>query len=270
MEPELRTTTEWKNFGNKQFVLKRYRAAIKAYSTGLSLCDREDLDLLVNRAAAYINLEYFGKALEDVNLVLDSKPNHQKAIFRKAKALLGLSKCEDAVKLLEKEISNCKKPSKEFQDLLERAQTMRQQQVTGEYDVTEHFYQHFSKIDNWAEYYGPVEVQTIKGKGRGLIATQNMKEGQLVFNARAFAIEFHDPNKSESDEEDLFEESIVKHPEVTCHHDAGACRLVQKVYDKIREMPQLGKDLYQLYAGIKSKKAFNSTKTIMNFLQDQN
>jgi len=244
MESELRTTTDWKNFGNKQFVLKRYSSALKCYTQALKLCNNEDVDLLTNRAAAYLNLEHFQQALNDTNLVLKSQPNHAKAIFRKAKALCGLSKPDEAITLLRSNKSATNN-SKEIKELLEKAQQMKEQQVTQEYDVTEHFYHYFLKIDNWAEYYGPVKVETIPGKGRGLVATDDIKEGQLIFCCRAFAIEFHDPDKTDEEAEDF----IGNDPDITDTHDKGGCMLVQRIYDKIKQVPQYGKEIYKLYAG---------------------
>lgn len=248
-EPHLKTLSDWKNFGNKQFVLKNYHEALKAYTIGLALCSNEDPDLLSNRAATYLNLEHYCKALEDAETVLKAHPNHAKAIYRKAKALLGLSKCEDAIIFLKSELEKYKKPNKDVQELLQKAELMRDQQITKEYDVPEHFYRYFCKIENWAEYYGPAEVRSIQGKGRGLIATSDIEEGDLIFCARAFAIEFHDPNKQVLDLYDP-QDSILNHPAVVETHDKDGCLLIQRIYERIIQDPELGKAVYQLFAGM--------------------
>jgi len=242
----LKTPAEWKNYGNKQFVLKQYTEAIRAYTKGLSMCNFQDLDMLANRAAAYINLERYTLALEDASAVLNADASHSKAVYRKAKALLGLSRCKEAVNFLRGELVKLgKKTNKELADLLLKAESMLNQQLTLDYDVSEHFGNPWVHIDNWAEYRGPVEIKEIPGKGRGLVATEDMVEGQLIMAQKSFAIVFLD----EEGRNEVFEDSVLEHKLVKPNHDFSGRLLVQKVYNKLKEAPEFGNDFYQLFAG---------------------
>jgi tetratricopeptide (TPR) repeat protein len=247
MEPNLtiKTPAEWKNYGNKQFVLKQYTEAIQAYTNGLNLCNSQDQDMLANRAAAYINLERYALALNDASAVLSSDQSHEKAIYRKVKSLLGLSRCEEAVSFLRDEIfKSNQRPNKELLDLFAKAESMLDQQMSQVYDVSEYFGETEVRIDNWAEYRGPVEIVHIPGKGRGLLATEDMVQGQLVMAQRAFNILFLDVDK-----EERFEDSILEHVEVKSNHDFSGRLLVQRVYNKLKAAPEFGDEFYQLYAG---------------------
>lgn len=248
MEGDPHTLAEWKNFGNKQFVLKRYNDAIKAYTAGLSLCNYEDPDLLANRAAAYLNLERFTLALKDVDAVLKAEPSHIKAIHRKARALSGLAKYEEAISFLKKAIHKNKKADKDLLQLLQKAESMFEQQKTGEYNTDAYLYSPFAKIEDWAEFFGPVEIKPIPGKGRGLVATDNLREGQLVMACKAYAVVFLDPDKKKED--DPVDDNVMHHEDVAYCHDFSGRWLVQKLYEKIKNAPETGSLLYQLFAGI--------------------
>lgn len=113
-------------------------------------------------------------------------------------------------------------------------------------------------------------MQVIPGKGRGLVATEDIAEGKLIFCSRAFAIEFHDPESDSETAEDFikndkgeknisnlneFKKSVRIKPcadnavEITSLHDDRTCLLIQKIYDRIQQDPELGKNIYQLFAG---------------------
>eukprot|EP01035_Chromulina_nebulosa_P034542 gene34543-46354_t len=107
---------QWKNKGNEFYHAKNYKSAIEAYSKAL-----EDLDagnsaavqavavapstyvsLLLNRAAALLMLLQYREALVDCDRAISLDGNgNSKALFRKATALKGLGRLDEAIAALD-------------------------------------------------------------------------------------------------------------------------------------------------------------------------
>ncbi|OLY78777.1 Hsp70/Hsp90 co-chaperone cns1 [Smittium mucronatum] len=80
----------FKEQGNDCFKAKRYQDAAKFYSQGLDV-ELTDMklkeSLLLNRAAANLNLSNYGKVISDCSLALKINNNSVKALYRAARAL---------------------------------------------------------------------------------------------------------------------------------------------------------------------------------------
>ncbi|CAG8802867.1 15320_t:CDS:1, partial [Racocetra fulgida] len=87
-----KSVDEFRCRGNDYFISSDFMAAIREYSGGTAL--------LANRAEAYLRLQQFKKALDDVEVVLRLEPGHLKAAFRKGKALCGLKRYQEAIIVL--------------------------------------------------------------------------------------------------------------------------------------------------------------------------
>lgn len=109
--------SNFKDQGNEYFKGRRFREAEGFYTQGIdALTTRpiegqegvrrvpvEDKDralynaLLLNRAAANLELENYGRVLKDVHIVLEHEPKSSKALFRAARALIKLRRFEEAL-----------------------------------------------------------------------------------------------------------------------------------------------------------------------------
>ncbi|KAF8679827.1 Ribosomal protein S7e [Rhizoctonia solani] len=113
-DPE-EVASNFKDQGNGYFKARRFREAMGFYTQGVEALTIQSIDgspktvevkekdrslynaLLLNRAAANLELENFGKVLKDVKLVLETDPRSSKALFRAAKALVKLRRYEEAL-----------------------------------------------------------------------------------------------------------------------------------------------------------------------------
>ncbi|CAE7130906.1 unnamed protein product [Rhizoctonia solani] len=113
-DPE-EVASNFKDQGNEYFKSRRFREAMGFYTQGVEALTIQSVDgkpkivevqekdrplynaLLLNRAAANLELENFGRVLKDVKLVLETDPQSSKALFRAAKALIKLRRYEEAL-----------------------------------------------------------------------------------------------------------------------------------------------------------------------------
>ncbi|CUA76725.1 hypothetical protein RSOLAG22IIIB_02194 [Rhizoctonia solani] len=107
--------SNFKDQGNEYFKSRRFREAMGFYTQGVEALTIQSIDgkpkivdvqekdrplynaLLLNRAAANLELENFGRVLKDAKLVLETDPRSSKALFRAAKALVKLRRYEEAL-----------------------------------------------------------------------------------------------------------------------------------------------------------------------------
>ncbi|KAJ1852802.1 HSP70/90 co-chaperone [Coemansia sp. RSA 2703] len=99
-EPPEEMAQNLKTEGNDQFKLRNYREAVKFYTRALEYDGHENralkVSLLTNRAAANLELQNYGRVLEDCAEALRREPNTPKALFRSARACLALEKFDEA------------------------------------------------------------------------------------------------------------------------------------------------------------------------------
>ncbi|KAG8695836.1 hypothetical protein FRC09_008899 [Ceratobasidium sp. 395] len=115
--PPEEIASNFKDQGNEYFKGKRFREAQGFYTQGIDALTTEQIEgqdtirripvqekdrplfnaLLLNRAAANLELENFGRVLKDAHAVLEHDPRSSKALFRAARALTKLRRFEEAV-----------------------------------------------------------------------------------------------------------------------------------------------------------------------------
>jgi len=183
-----------KDLGNIEIRKKQYADAVSHYTEGLSISPN-DIDLMSNRAVAYLHLGCYNCALSDIDTVLDLNPNHAKCLYRKVKVLWGLQKYQEAIHFMEKKIPKATLTQPDFQNLLLQCHKFLEQSK-GNYEIHDLMTLSRTKVNEIGEYTGPVEVAKIPGKGRGLQATSDINKGQLIVCSKAFFLLYDDdPNR---------------------------------------------------------------------------
>jgi tetratricopeptide (TPR) repeat protein len=97
------TVSNRKVKGNDFYKAKNYSAAIASYTKAIEL-DTTSAALLTNRAAASLMLLQYKEAIQDCDAALVIENDNSKAYFRKATALKGLGKLNEAIAALNKGI----------------------------------------------------------------------------------------------------------------------------------------------------------------------
>jgi len=182
-----RTGSEWKEFGNHHFKSKQFFAAVIAYTFGLRQSP-SFVDLRLNRALAYLRLGNFAAALGDSKDVLQysalNKNSRLKALYRAAQAAYGRGDYADAIEYYNSCLSEDTDAADAKLGIKKCGQRIKEKR-TGQYDWVAMFEQEMSskapRIDV-SEYRGPVQVVPMKnrGGGRGIIATRDIKMGEVL------------------------------------------------------------------------------------------
>ncbi|XP_059619521.1 protein unc-45 homolog B [Phlebotomus argentipes] len=121
-----------KEKGNESFKLGDWEKAISQYSQAIKIGGENHKDLSVfykNRAACFLKTSEFARAERDCLTALKLTPNDPKALFRKAQALEGLEKFEEAYKSA-RDAWNTDPNNKALQQMLERLHGIVQERVT--------------------------------------------------------------------------------------------------------------------------------------------
>ncbi|XP_035711095.1 uncharacterized protein LOC110854503 [Folsomia candida] len=201
-------------------------------------------DILSNKAAAMIKLECFNSALACTDKILVVDSSHVKAIYRHAKALLGLGRyaeCqflneklaqipslgqahEDLVRMRSSITDLGKPPGKDIIAALRRPGPSCKAQP----DLP------VGMLDRISEYRGPLRLGPSNiGKGEGLFATEDLAVGTVLIVCKPFAGLYV---QGEEKEEFSINTNCYKY-------------LVGTMANKIWLDPQLGREIYTLWAG---------------------
>jgi len=125
--PEENTSEElaknYKEDGNFQFKMKKYRLSIAAYTEGIK-CKSEDtminVQLITNRAAAQYHLGNYRSSFNDCALAIKLKEDHFKAIKRGAQCCYQLKRFSDCIKWSKKALE-LEANDNEIQTILEKS-----------------------------------------------------------------------------------------------------------------------------------------------------
>ena len=90
--------------GNKYFGNNKFHQAIRAYSKGLEI-DSESIRILSNRAQAFMNINCWHEALDDIDKVLILDFKHEKCRRRLCTVLLYLQRPQEALETIDQLIS---------------------------------------------------------------------------------------------------------------------------------------------------------------------
>jgi len=171
-----------KSLGGKYFKGGKFESAVKCYTKAIFLATdpNDKLIALSNRAQCYLNLLAFPEALVDADSALDIDKSHVKSLVRKVTAHIWLRQPSLAV-------AACagveEKDSHLFLPLIEAAKRTAFE-MKGKYDRDAML---ASKQgdgclkDIHLDYAHPsYEIVMIENKGRGVIATSDIKPGTLL------------------------------------------------------------------------------------------
>ncbi|KDQ17840.1 hypothetical protein BOTBODRAFT_29154 [Botryobasidium botryosum FD-172 SS1] len=193
------TATDWQTRGNGYFTDDHIFASAVAYSKGLE-CDPAAYILRLNRAAAYLRLEYFEAAIADTAAVLASagvaRNERLKAHYRAAQAQYRLGRYYLALD----GFKQCISIAPEFVGIkgwVSRC-AERIQESMGSYNWVRMYKEALipgSGLVDAADFVGPIKVgKSSRGGGRGIVATRDVKVGDLLLVANplvsAFTHEF--------------------------------------------------------------------------------
>lgn len=181
------TAIEWKTRGNDLFKRKQWLCAALAFSEGLKL--QPTNHLLLNRAAAYLELHWFASASRDAETVLamnvESPVHKQKAVCRASKGYY-LSGRYDEVRRL----AAAYPKDVEAKEFFLKAPIQQRSMAKGRYDIVELLKETRSpgSRPDVAPYTGPVEVKPRPSNQRrlGLFATRDVHAGDLLVSYHLF------------------------------------------------------------------------------------
>ncbi|RUS13460.1 hypothetical protein BC937DRAFT_95280 [Endogone sp. FLAS-F59071] len=236
LKPQFESVDGLKQKGNEQFARKDYASAIDSYTCALEL-DPNNAVLLSNRAQAHLNLDQFRQALEDAEGAVKIDGTNSKALFRQAKALYGLRLYEEVSSVLKKLDMASADTEKLNQHTLQRLE----EQQHGRYDLNNIFQEARSKqppILDHADYVGPVRITKIAGKGRGMVATEDIVEGTLLLCSKAFAIVF--PSEFPADAR----QNVINQQQSLSHF-----YIVKRIGERLQREPWTATEFYNLSAG---------------------
>ncbi|TCD69090.1 hypothetical protein EIP91_008732 [Steccherinum ochraceum] len=188
------TADSWKARGNEFFKKKQWFCAAIAFSEGLKLNPTAFL-LLLNRAAAYLELQWYTSAARDAEAVLamdiDSDIHKRKAVFRATKAYYFSGKYAEINRLAE-----VYPEDSDVKSFYVNAPLRLRSSTKGRYDWHELYRQCKGPAPrpDIAPFQGPVEVK-IKRIGYspvGLFVTRNVSAGDLLLVSRPIASYYPD------------------------------------------------------------------------------
>ncbi|GAA5837330.1 hypothetical protein JCM9279_005655 [Rhodotorula babjevae] len=192
---------DFKALGNRYFAAKKDLLAVKAYSDGLDSTDdaAKRLVLFLNRAQAHLRLGNFASALRDTAAVLaflasdvTAPPLAEvKATLRRAKAFEGLRQLKSAREAYGR-VLELDPTSADALSSVQRVERMLHESATGEYDWRQIVKDEDAGVKHErsvGDFVGRITVAEIEGRGggRGVVATRDIKAGELLLVEKAFA-----------------------------------------------------------------------------------
>ncbi|KAG8985897.1 hypothetical protein FRB93_005572 [Tulasnella sp. JGI-2019a] len=248
--PRLPQTEEgWRDVGNAYFKSGWFVQAVLAYSRGLRRYPNSTL-LHLNRSLACLRLNYHGAALADALRVAEdaevSQASKVKAVFRAGQAKYGMGLWDDAQVLFEQTSALDKSEANSCQRWIEKCQDRAAEARDGAYDWTHLF--NLADIPGQrldvANFMGPVQVVGIasRGGGRGVVATRDIKCGELLVVSKAYACCFPEdyPNQGSLISFNLLQE---------CTEGGCSAYLGTMIAERLAGDPGSAPLLYSLYAG---------------------
>ncbi|OXA61356.1 uncharacterized protein LOC110843626 [Folsomia candida] len=255
-QSDLQIATKLKNVGNKAFVENRTTDAIRFYDLAFEyiLVEEEEaqassallMDILSNKAASLIKLECFNSALICTEKVLGINSGHVKAIYRHAKALIGLGRYSEADKFLDEKLKQL--GDEENKDILrlrsvvpdllkppgkEIIRTLRTPRLITGSDQPQPDLP-VGMADRISEFLGPIELGKSKiCDGDGLFATEDLEPGTILLVGKPFSALYVPPEDKEA---------FLLNTTTHSYH-------IGVIANKIWLDPDLGRDLYKLWAG---------------------
>ncbi|RPD66941.1 hypothetical protein L227DRAFT_515885 [Lentinus tigrinus ALCF2SS1-6] len=246
--PTLPTTLDaWQQHGNNYFKASQWFLAAFAYSQGLAI-QPDAAVLFLNRAEAYLRMNYYSGALCDAQRVLSTEGTPDahvgKAVFRLAKAHYGRGEYAASQQSFV-QWKNAHTDDSAADTWIERCRARQTEQSTGHYDWPSLFRTAKQKIRlDVADYTGAVEIRTMaqRGGGRGVVATKDVQAGDLLMVTKPFVSVYAS---------DLPRDRVVVTLDLISNmsKERTDAALLARIIDKIYGNPDLHDEVFHLYAG---------------------
>jgi tetratricopeptide (TPR) repeat protein len=241
---------KWKIRGNQLYLKKFYGDAHDAYSRGIEEVEsRTELWklLMLNKAACSIALQKYELAITDLIQVLEFDSKSEKGLFRAGKCFYALGKYKDALNLFSKLYDYYK--SENVLEEIEKTSCRLKEQETGEYDLFKMYKEaDASKVPDleYADYSGPIEIQEISGKGRGIVATKDISPGTLLIAAKAFSVVY-------GTEKDTLNKCIHLNLASDKAISPTSYKLMSRILQKMQTNASFAAKVYELCSGKESE-----------------
>ncbi|KAK4054028.1 hypothetical protein OIO90_003673 [Microbotryomycetes sp. JL221] len=208
----VKSAEELKIEGNHFVGSKRWSAARHSYSLAIdrakssagTALDRKQLaPLLVNRSLCHLELKHPGRAMSDCRRAAElelSDSLRLKCLWRHALGAYRLGQYDVAQELL-LQASRIDQGQRGIQDQQAKVASCILQRTKGQYDWHDIWQRAQTEavhkvLEDVAEYVSPaVQIQTIKGKGRGLVATRPIARGDLILVQKPLALGVTDQDR---------------------------------------------------------------------------
>uniref|UniRef100_A0AC34FWL2 SET domain-containing protein n=1 Tax=Panagrolaimus sp. ES5 TaxID=591445 RepID=A0AC34FWL2_9BILA len=227
----------WREEANDCFKSGNFEKALFLYDRAIR-CNPELSVLYLNKSLTCLRSGAFYTAYKAAELGFDKSGERDKALLRMGQAAYGMREWQKAAKIF---VSVLKEfPSNvSFSENLKRATTRLAEQKHGKYNFKAmHLESKKEKAQlDVADYSEPIEIANIPGKGRGIIASKNIKEGTLIAVSKAFSSGY-------SKDFDVDHFNMLLNPGGAAHmnHEHDTLK-------KLQNNPQSLKDIYDLYPG---------------------
>ncbi|CCG83579.1 Predicted protein [Taphrina deformans PYCC 5710] len=260
--------SHWKRLGDAAFGLKRFHEADAWLTKGIQVHSQlngkhlntdstsgkhtwEPIALLSNRAAARLEQGRFDGCISDCQAILKLDPYNFKAIYRRAKAYLSLSRnitftaveLTDLIDHIEKHPEDCTEAVQSLLDDLNKAILQY-----GQYNFAA-MYKTIADTDfihATSFEHNDLVVVDLESRGQGVVSTNHIKAGTLLVVSPAEALIYHnDPQALES----------IRIDTVKSRCDVGESNeLVALLTGVLDQNPSKRELLYKLYAGSEYKR----------------
>uniref|UniRef100_A0A914Z682 SET domain-containing protein n=1 Tax=Panagrolaimus superbus TaxID=310955 RepID=A0A914Z682_9BILA len=236
----------WQEKANKFFKKEKYEMALKLYDRAIR-CNPELSVLYLNKALTCLRIGAFYKAYETAKLALEKGGDREKALYRMGQAAYGMREWQKAANHFVEVLKEFPKNVTVGGDL-KRATARLAEQKYGKYDFKAMLLQSKKQKPQLdvADYVGPIEIANIPGKGRGIVATKNIKEGTLLAVEKAFSSGFS-------------QDFPVSLEPVFLGDLSAQAQMLQVIQTmkNLQNNPQKAEELYGLYAGDEMKQTEN-------------
>uniref|UniRef100_A0AC34FKY4 SET domain-containing protein n=1 Tax=Panagrolaimus sp. ES5 TaxID=591445 RepID=A0AC34FKY4_9BILA len=225
----------WREKANECFKKGKFEDALKLYDRAIRY-NSELAVLYLNKSLTCLKIEAFYAAYESAKIACEKVGDKEKALYRMGLAAYGMREWQKAAKRfaeLLKEFPQNTTAEEKHRD----ANFRWSEQKHGTFDFKNMHIEskkEKSKIDV-ADYAGPIEIADIPGKGRGIIASENIKAGTLIVVSKAFSSGYSQD----------FPGSLNG----LTPQQASQALQFNKTMMKLQKNPQKAKELYQLFAG---------------------
>lgn len=251
------TECQLKEKGNTAFKHGNWQEAGECYTRALAMADNHtDLrqTLHRNRAQVYLNLGQYQFALEDAiaSVTAGDDTPHQakmlnvKSYFRAGRAQYRLGNFDSAKEHLDEAARLDPTDDTVKADLARTKQRILEQQ-TGNYDfsaMAQSATASYKKLDH-ATFTSNTKVASAGKRGRGLVATKDIKHGDLVMVEKAFCVHFEDELGKEC--------SLLINVNTDRIEYGTHAECLYETIDKMRRNPDRVSEFFDLFDGGKFK-----------------